>query len=172
MKRLIVLVLVVVGGGISSVQAQLLLSPGESYAYQFSSADLTFFGSGNAGPARGSATFYSDLSKSTPGATFTVDLFENNVGESPIGTRTGSGSSVIAPAVGGWQDLQGVARVTVNSGNVFFDTVLVNVYTPTGDDPFEQFSSGNVPVPEPATMTLGAFGLAGLLACALKRRRR
>lgn len=173
MKRLIVLVSAIVGFSISS-QAQLLLSSGQSYSFEFSTLqlfaeDLTGF------DPRGYnfATFYSNVPGSTPGAMFTVDLFENNLGEAPIGTASGSGF-VTAEAFGGWLDLQGIARVTVDSGAVLFDSVLVTVYRPTPGLPslFEYYSSGLVPVPEPGTLSLGALGLLTLLGWNFRKGRR
>src|SRR4051812_39161947 len=116
MKRLIVLVLLIVGLNTSiNLNAQLLLSPGQSYTYDFNS--LFPYGNGLSSPypnGYGRAIFYTDASGSSPGASFTVDLLENDAGETPIGTATGSGN-VSAVGPGGWQDFQGLARVTVNS---------------------------------------------------------
>jgi len=169
MKRLIVLVLILIAGLAPSLRAQVLLSPGQSFAYSFISSDLQDFGSGypNVNPF---VTFYTDPVRSTPGASYTLDLFENDVGESPMASVTGTGN-VTAPAPGRWQDLQGVARVTVNSGDVFFDTLLINVYRPSGGGDYE-LHSATVPVPEPGPLTLGAVGLLGLLAWTFARRRR
>jgi hypothetical protein len=172
MKRLIVLGLVAATGLVGSLRAQLLLSPGQSYTHTFLGTDLQYFGSGFPGSnPRGFATFYTDPARSTPGATYTVDLFENDSSESAIRTVTGTGD-VTANAVNAWQDLQGVARITVNSGDVFFNTLVVNVFRPDGEGSYEQYSSGNVPVPEPGTVTLAALGLLGMLAWKFKARRR
>jgi hypothetical protein len=167
MKELIALVLIVTSS--FSLQAQLLLSPGQSFTYSFLEPDLQNFGSGYP-PGNPFATFYTDLARSTPGASYTVDLFENDLGQSPVTSVTGTGN-VTAIAPGGWQDLQGVARVTVNSGDVFFDTVLINVYRSIGGGDYELYSA-TTPVPEPGVITLGALGLVGLLGWIFARRRR
>jgi hypothetical protein len=167
MKRLIALVAVAIF--VTSLHAQMLLSPGQSYTYEFSS--LLDFGDGYSGPARGFATFYTDSLRSTPGATYTVDLFEANASESPIASVNGTGN-VTASSIGAWQDLQGVARVTVTSGDVFFDSVVVNVYEPTGVGDFRLRSSDFVPVPEPGALALGALALIGLLGWNLRKQRR
>lgn len=167
MSRLVLALLIIAGFSHSS-SAQLLLGPGESYSYAFSTLD--FFGDGYVSPnPRGFATFYSNAGQSTPGATFTVELFENDLSETPIGTASGSGF-VTANAVNGWQDLQGVARVTVTSGNVFFDSVAVNVYRPSGFGDYELYSSGTVAVPEPATMSLCVIGLLAALGWNFRKR--
>src|SRR5688572_22753651 len=115
MKRLIVLVLAIVSFSVHS-QAQLLLLSGQSYDFEFSSLDL--FGEDLTGinPPEGYnfATFDADVNRSTPGATFTVFLFENNAGEAPIATQSGGPDFVTAQTTGGWHDLQGVARVRVD----------------------------------------------------------
>ena len=169
MNRILALVLVSLGLAVST-RAQLLLSTGESYAFLFS--DLSFFGDGySASNPNGInfSTFYSDANGSTPGATFRVDLFENNVGEAVIATASGSGF-VTAQANGGWHDRQGVALVTVTAGAVLFTEVLANVYVPTGFGDFELYSSGSVPVPEPGSITLGALGLLALAGWKLRKR--
>lgn len=175
MKRLIVLVLAVFAGFLTSSPAQLLLSQGQSYEYSFFFPEFDpqyYFGDGHprSNPS-GFATFYSDSARSTPGATFTVALFESNTGESPIATMSGAGF-VTAEAVNGWQDLQGVTRVTVDSGAVFLEELVINVYRPDGTGTYEQYSSGVVPVPEPGTVALGLLGAFGLLGVTLKHRRR
>jgi len=171
MKRVIALVLLIVGLN-TSINAQLLLGPGESYTYNFNS--LLPYGNGLSSPypnGYGRAIFYSDSAGSTPGASFTVDLFEDNAGDTPFGTSTGSGN-VSAVGPGGWHDFQGLARVTVNSGNVLFDSVVVDVFIPSGFGDFDQYSSGTVAVPEPGTLSIGAVGLLGLVGLVVGRRRR
>src|SRR5688572_5293321 len=105
MKRLIALVAVTVASSIIPLQAQQLLTPGQSFTYEFSG--LTDFGDGYPGPARGFATFLIDSARSTAGATYTVDLFENNVGENPLASVTGTGN-VTASAPGAFPDERGV----------------------------------------------------------------
>jgi hypothetical protein len=171
MKRLIVLVLVIVSGFSASLQAQLLLTPGQSYTYEFNS--LAPYGNGLSSPypnGHGRAIFYSDAAGSTPGASFTVDLFENDLSESPVGSATGSGN-VSAVGPGAWHDFQGLARVTVNSGNVLLDSVVIDVFIPSGFGDYDQYSSGTVPVPEPTTTTLGALGVVGLVGWSFRKRR-
>src|SRR5436190_8799881 len=171
MKKLIVLVLVVVGLN-TSIHAQLLLGPGQTYTYDFNS--LFPYGNGLSSPypnGYGRAIFYTDAAGSTPGASFTVDLFEIDTSETPVGTATGSGNvSAVGPDA--WHDFQGAARVTVNSGNVLFDSVVVDVFIPSGFGDFDQYSSGTVAVPEPGAIKLGALGLVGLVGWTFSRRRR
>jgi hypothetical protein len=151
------------------MQAQLLLSPGQSYVYEFSS--LLDFGNGYGSPnPRGFATFHTDPTQSTPGATYTVRLFENTASESPLVSITGTGN-VTANAVNAWQDLTGVASVTVESGDVFFQSVVVNVYRPSGFGDYELHSSDIVAVPEPGTVALWALGVIGLAVMAARKRR-
>jgi hypothetical protein len=169
MKRLIGVFFIVVALVGSSLQAQLLLTPGESFTYEFST--LNDFGDGYPGPARGFATFYTDADQSTPGATYRVDLFESNAGDNPIASNTGTGN-VTATANNGWQDLQGVARVTVTSGAVFFESLVINVYKPSFVPDYQLWSSGTVPVPEPGTITLGVLGLIGLIGWSVRTRQR
>ena len=168
MNRLVLVVLIAVAA-LQSARAQLLLSQGQSYTYEFSS--LLDFGDGYASAnPRGFATFYTDSGQSTPGASYRLELFENNASEAPIATVNGTGN-VTANAVNAWQDFNGAARVTVTAGDVFFDALRVNVYTPTGSGDYALNSSGLVPVPEPGTITLMAVGAAGLLGWTFRRRR-
>jgi len=172
MNKLIVLVLGILGGLGGSLQAQLLLTPGQSYTFTFNTLDP--FGNGLNSPypnGQGRAIFYTDPLGSTPDASFTVDLFENDAGGSVIGTSTGSGN-VSAVAPGAWHDFQGLARVTVNSGSVLFNSVVVDVFVPSGFGDFDQYSSGTVPVPEPGTISLAALGAVGLIGWTFRRRRR
>src|SRR5262245_3447879 len=172
MKTLALLVLTLVGS-IGSSTAQLLLSTGQSFTYEFST--LEFFGDGFTGYGPNGinfATFYSNPALTTPDAVFTVDLFENNVSETPIATASGN-DFVTALAAGGWHDLQGVGRVTVTAGTVGLDSMIFQVYRPTPDVPgeFESYSSGTITlVPEPGTIALFGIGLLGLLVSGLKRR--
>ena len=169
MNRAIILVLSVVVLSASSLRAQQLLTTGDSFTYDFTG--LLNFGDGYASAnARGFSTIYTDLTQSSPGATYRLDLFENNSGETPIATINGSGN-LTAVAVNGWQDLNGSVRVTVTSGDVFVDALRVNVYRPTGFGDYELYSSDLVQVPEPGSVTLLALGAIGLLGWKLKRHR-
>jgi hypothetical protein len=152
----------------ASAHAQLLLSPGETFVYEFSG--LQSFGDGYASPnPRGFATFNTDPAQSTPGYSYTVQLFENSLSDPALVSVTGTGN-VTANAVNAWQDFNGIARVTVNSGDVFFNTLVVNVYRPSGFGDYELHSSGIVPVPEPGALTLAALGVLGLVGLAARKR--
>ncbi|HKQ36442.1 MAG TPA: PEP-CTERM sorting domain-containing protein [Verrucomicrobiae bacterium] len=169
MNRIVLLLLGMITLCATSGPAQQLLSSGDTFTYNF--LNLQNFGDGYASSnPRGFTTFYIDPAQSTPGATYRVELFENNTGEAPIGTVNGTGN-VTANSVNAWQDLNGAVRVTVTSGNVYFQNVAVNVYRPTGLGDYELYSSGLVPVPEPGTLSLVGLGAAGLLGWTLRRRR-
>jgi hypothetical protein len=56
-----------------------------------------------------------------PGESLTVQLFENNLSEAPMLSQSfiGNGSASLALfAPGGWSDLQGIVRITMNAGTV------------------------------------------------------
>jgi hypothetical protein len=162
--KLIVLgtIFVVAFGGVS--RAQLTLSAGESYTYGFDS--LPFFGEGYRGappPGEGFARFSSTSDSQDPGDAFRVDIFENSTSETPLATANGGGT-VTADATGGWQDLQGFARVTVTSGTLTFDTLTLGVYRPTPGIPGEfDFYNTVVQVPEPGAIALWSCVLVGVL---------
>ena len=157
-------------GGVA--HAQLTLSAGESYTYQFDT--LPFFGEGYQGfppPGEGFATFNSTAGSQDPGDAFRVEIFENSTSEAPLATANG-GSTVTADSTGGWQDLQGFARVTVTSGTLTFDTLTLGVYRPTAGIPGEfDFYNSVVQVPEPGAVALWSTALAGLIF-ALRRFKR
>jgi hypothetical protein len=145
-------------------RAQLTLSAGESYTYQFDT--LPFFGEGYRGappPGNGYATFNSTAGSQDPGDAFRVDIFENSTSETPLATANG-GSTVTADATGGWQDLQGFARVTVTSGTLTFDTLTLGVFRPTPGIPgeFDLYNSV-VQVPEPGGIALWSCVLLGVI---------
>lgn len=169
MNRLIVLALIALAP--QNSQAQMLLSQDQSYTYTFANTDLQDFGDGYTISPRGFSTFYTDASKSSAGATYRLELFENDISGPAIATVNGSGN-VTATALNAWQDLNGVARVTVTSGDVFFDALRVNVYVPDGFGTQQLWTTDLVPVPEPGTVSLMAIGAVGLLGWTLQRRRR
>lgn len=176
MKRLIVLVSAIVSLSLSAQGQTLLLTSGQSYTFHFSTLDkYDEFLTGIDPRGYNFATFYSDPNGSTPGLTFTVELFENDVSEAPIATASDTGF-VTAQTFGGWHDLQGVARVTVDPGPgaVLLNSVLVTVYRPMMGLPgfFEYYSTGQVPVPEPGVVTLGVLGALALVGWNLRKRRR
>ena len=169
MNRFFLMVLIAVSGACSS-PGQLLLSQNQSYTYEFSG--LLDFGDGYPAPnPRGLATFYTDPAQSTPGATYRIELFENNTSEAAMATINGSGN-LTAIAVNGWQDQAGAARVTVTSGGVFFEALRVSTYIPDGGGTYHVYTSDLVPVPEPKSATFMAMGVLALLGWTLKRRRR
>ena len=168
MNRLILLALVLAAQNSS---AQMLLLQDQSYTYSFVDTDLQDFGDGFSISPRGFSTFYTDAAKSSAGATYRLELFENDVTGPAIATVNGSGN-LTATALNAWQDLNGVARVTVTSGDVFFDALRVNAYVPDGFGTQKLWTSDLVLVPEPGTVSLMAIGAAGLLGWTLRRRRR
>lgn len=164
----------IIGIGLAgTARAQLTLSAGESYTYNFDS--LGFFGEVNGGyPPSGInfATFSTVAGSQDPGDAYLVEIFENSTSETPLATSTGAGD-VTAQATGGWHDLQGYARVTVTSGTLTFDTLQVGVYRPTGaPSEYEFYNSGLVPVPEPGTFVLWGCALAGVVVGLRRFKRR
>jgi len=145
-------------------RAQLTLSAGESYTYGFDT--LPFFGEGYRGyppPGEGFATFNSTVGSRDPGDAFRVEIFENATSETPLATANGA-NTVTADAIGGWQDLQGFARVTVTSGTLTFDTLTLGVFHPTPGIPGEfDFYNTVVQVPEPGEIALWSCVALGVL---------
>lgn len=160
-----------VAGALPAV-AQLSLSTGESFTYQFDT--LPFKGEGYTGyPAGGVnyATFTTDPSSRDAGNEFTLEIFENNTSEIPLAIATGTGT-VTAQANGGWHDLQGAARITVTSGTLTFNTLELAAFVPSQGVPgeFDGYYTDPITVPEPASMALWACALGGLV-CFCKRKR-
>ena len=169
MNRLILLALITLA--VQTSPAQMLLSQDQSYTFNFVNTDLQDFGDGFSISPRGFSTFYTDAAKSSAGATYRLELFENDISGPAIATVNGSGN-LTATALNAWQDLNGVARVTVTSGDVFFDALRVNAYVPDGFGTQRFWTSPLVPVPEPGTVSLMALGAIGLLGWTFQRRRR
>ncbi len=169
------LALILAVAATSPAFAQLSLSTGESFTYQFDT--LPNRGEGFTGYPPGGinyATFTTDPASRDPGDTFMLEIFENNVSEAPLAVATGTGR-VTAQANGGWHDLQGVARVTVTSGTLTFDTLELAAFVPSSQGipgEFDGYFTDPIPVtvPEPATIALWTCGLAGLV-CFCKRKR-
>jgi len=142
-------------------QSQVLLNAGESFTFEFTSLPLHHIDKTD---VRG--VFSLEISDWTTGR-FLFEIFENNVNEAPI--RNTDFPSGFIPS-GAWQDLQGVARVTVFNGSVTLNSLSFRVTIPSEhSDPnlppinyFVYQSTFPTAVPEPTVLVfVGLTALVG-----------
>src|SRR5437868_1419283 len=110
--------------------AQLLLKPGDTWAYRFDSLPKTGNISVFVTNPVGAVTFTVDGSTFQSGDELRYEMFENNLSEMPI--CSGLISSVppvtrTCQASSSWQDLQGVIRLTMISGSMTVTGISLQV---------------------------------------------
>src|SRR2546422_10540402 len=111
---------------------QLVLNPGDSWTYTFSS--LPFQGGTNVflTSTHGEFDFTVRSSSFDPGDTLAYEMFENSTSEAPIcsGTlNTAPQGTLICSAPNGWQDVQGAVRFRMLSGSLTVDNVTLKAIT-------------------------------------------
>src|ERR1041385_5993064 len=114
-------------------RSQLVLNPGDTFAYSFSSLPLTGFVSSFNSVPSGVFGFTVRSNSFQAGDLLRYEMFENSVAESPIFSGTLSTAppfSLSATNAGAWQDVQGAVRFTMLSGSVTLDSVSVKAIVP------------------------------------------
>ncbi len=145
-------------GACLSGSSQLVLNPGDTWTYQFST--LPFVGTTNAFLANPSGIFGFTVNSNTfqPGDALRYDMFENSTAESPIFTGTMSSAppfTVLTATNDAWQDLQGAIRFTMESGSVTVDSVTLGVIQSGPSlSSYDVYETTFVPVPEPGFLSL------------------
>ena len=141
-------------------RAQLTLSAGDHWDYQFSNLPKTGTVSAFGATPSGVFDFTVDNSTFQSGDMLRFEMFETDTSQVPIC----SGVMSSAPPFTGscetdlaWQDRQGAVRLTMLSGSVTVDSVTVEAIT-TGPSlsSYDVNSVTFVPVPEPGSLTLFA----------------
>ena len=150
------------------------IGPGGSYSFGFSS--LNFIRPATA--ADGGQVSVNFVNNGLgPGESLLLELFPNALTDTPLAFTFGGAAGGPFPdgSLGGvalfwspgaaaeWPDLQGVVRVTMNSGSVQLSSFAVTQVAGGG------YYSQNFPVPEPTVMSLALVG-AGLLTVVRRRR--
>jgi hypothetical protein len=147
-----------------SIQAASLLLPaGESYTHQFNTLP---FSSTGGGPPIGFASF-GWMGAVLPGVNeVRVEMFETSVAQAPLSSITVfqsvSGLQSIGTnlsALGAWQDLQGVVRISVLSGSFSISDLDFASGVPFGDHLniyHQHLSFEVVPEPSPALLCMTA----------------
>jgi hypothetical protein len=135
------------------------ISTGGSYAFEFSS--LSFIRT--ATPADGGQVSINFITDGLgPGENLLLELFPNTLTDTPLAFTFDGATGGPFPdgSLGGialfwspgslaiWPDLQGVVRVTMNSGSIQLSSFSVTQVANGG------YHSQTFPVPEPSTMTL------------------
>src|SRR6266404_1117263 len=148
--------------------SQLVLTPGQTWTYEFSS--LPFRGSTNAflTTVHGEFGFTVNSASLQTGDALGYQMFENNIAESPICSgmlMAGDPNSTICSSPQAWQDFQGAVRFQMLVGSVTVDNVTLRSITPSPSlSSYFVYESSFTPVPEPATWRLLCVSLgAGLL---------
>jgi hypothetical protein len=136
-----------------SVEAQLVLNPGDTWAYQFNALALT--GSTNAFTSSPQGSFAFTLNGATlqNGDSLTYEMFENTVAEAPIGSGTvtfGSPLTITCTVPGAWQDKQGAIRFRMIGGSVTVNHVnLLAIVAGASLSSYEIHEASFVPGPGP-----------------------
>ena len=174
MKRLVFLFVLLLGSR-SPLFAQLLLNPGDSWVYTFSS--LPFQNGTNTflTTTHGEFDFTVRSSSFNPGDSLAYEMFENATSEAPIYSGTlnvAPSNPIISSAPNGWQDVQGAVRFRMLSGSLIIDNVTLKAITTSPSlSSYNLYEDTFVPVPEPAVIRfLLSGGLAAFLAARTRKR--
>jgi hypothetical protein len=169
MKCPLLALLAVVSTCWSASAQSLMLNTGDSYVFDFNG--FSFLGTYRFSPAPTTVA----LPTLSGSGTMRLEVFENSVGEAPVFSATSDSlSSPINLGTGGWQDLQGVIRITELSGSTtlngsFFAQVTIpSVNSP----PYYEVDFQSVPVPEPEWFGFGMLAAAASLWRMNSKRRR
>jgi len=140
---------------------QLLLNPGDTWAYKFDSLPKTGSISMFVTNPVGSVAFTVDASSFQKGDELRYEMFENSLSEQPIcsGLITSvPPSTATCQAAASWQDLQGVIRLTMISGSMSVTGITLLVIRPGPSlSSYDVYSSTFVPVPDPSRVLAAAI---------------
>ena len=147
--------------------SQVLLNAGDTFTFEFTSIPLARIDPGGV-PQNGFFQFSMNEFASGAGDVIRWELFENSMVETPFAVNT------LPPGLVGfprselnfhWQDLQGVARLTMVSGSATLAGISIGeVGRFEGDDTSHSVYALNiVPVPEPPTIGLLAAAALGAM---------
>ena len=137
---------------------QLLLGPGESWSYAFSSLSRTGSVSAFVESPNGAFTLTVDGATFQSGDQLLYEMFEDSESEAPIC----SGIMTSVPPVtatceiaGSWQDLQGALRLTMLSGSLTVTSLTVRVVKSTPNlSSYDVYASTFVPIRSPRLSAL------------------
>jgi hypothetical protein len=146
--------------------AQLTLSQGDSYVYEF--RDLQFQGTGPVAQPRGNVSINLDPNAPRTGM-LRIELYENSPSDTPVFMRSQDvsgfpsfeGGLDLATTLNLWADRQGAFRLFMESGTATINDFRVfRILPPTsgGIDVVDFYWNDVVPVPEPCASVLLAVG--------------
>lgn len=154
----------------AGAQGSFFLNAGDSVVFQFNGLALVSM-LPNSGLSAFSVQAFPLFAPAE--ASFRLEMFENNLSEMPICTVQTTWPwrdpewACFAP--GAWQDLQGVARLTMLTGSARFGEVFAEVQIPQGAG-VGQYGAVISPVPEPASISLLILGGCAWIAFRKCRR--
>jgi len=173
MRHLLILVTALLSAGTS--YGQLLLQPGQSWTYQFSTLPFTGVVSVFTANPQGSLQFTVNSLSWQPGAVLHYEMFENSTAEPPIASGTLSSPppfSGSSQSLSSWQDRQGAVRFTMTAGSATVDSITLQaIVSGPSLSSYNVYSDTFVPVPEPTATILFGAGMAILLLAKLHHQK-
>ncbi len=134
--------------------AQLVLNPGDSWCYQFSSIVQTGSVSAFVESPNGSFTVALESASFQPGDKLRYEMFESSLSDEPLCSGLLSSAppfTVACQANGSWQDLAGVIRLTAVSGSLSVTGITLRVVKAGASlSSYEVHATNFVPVAWPA----------------------
>jgi len=144
-------------------RSQLLFNAGDTYTYEFST--LPFFGQSSSQVGltpSGQFTFQFDYNTYGDGDRLFIEIFEGPLGEQSIAAGVFELPNFIPNIPLGpnaWADHEGSVRLTMLSGSVILERIIVQRNDAAGPGLVDVYQSSVVPVPEPGIATLLTAGL-------------
>lgn len=128
-----------------AVQGQVLLQPGDSFTYTFTTLPDLVPGNGSSDvPVGGFTGTVSSFDAATD--VLLVEMFENGTNEAPLLTFVQEAANDGTAYANTWADFQGTVRYTMLSGSVTLESLVFFYEVPTGPETWEQHQLTVVPV--------------------------
>jgi hypothetical protein len=154
----------------ATVRAQSTINAGDAFYYGFNGLPRVQTAVPGGGQF-GQVSLVFEPSSMDPLDSFTLEMFETDATGASMASVHGTGtSSYLSCSAGGWQDLQGGMRLTIQSGSVTLNTIDFVVVTTAAPGLINVYQATFVPVPEPSTTLLLGVGAAALCLWRVQRK--